>query len=347
MNENIKELIESLPNKGIDCKGREWVRYKPTSNKLIDRTGETYGRLTALFPIREKGKIRTKWLCQCSCSNFIVVTGYNLETKDTQSCGCLRAELSAHKNDKEREKIIGERFGRLTVLSFEGVYNKKAIFKCRCDCGNEIIVRGADLKSGNTTSCGCLQKKVTSHMNDKYRQEMIGKNFGFLKVLSFDKIQNRRAYYTCFCELCGSITVKLGYDLLSGNTKSCGCMKESYGESKITKILEEAKIPYKKQQAFDDLRSDSKKLLRYDFAIMNENNEITRLIEFDGEQHFRVNEHFGGEEEFTRRQYLDNLKNQYAISHNIPLVRIPYTEQDNLTLDLLFDDKYTIKELQE
>ena len=78
MNESIKELIESLPNEGVDCKGKEWVRYKPTSSRFIDRTGEAYGRLTALFPIREKGKITTKWLCQCSCGNLTIVIGNDL-----------------------------------------------------------------------------------------------------------------------------------------------------------------------------------------------------------------------------------------------------------------------------
>ena len=35
-------------------------------------------------------------------------------------------------------------------------------------------------------------------------------------------------------------------------------------------------------------------------------------------------------------------KNQYAFDHNIPLVRIPYKERDNITLDLLLGDKYLL-----
>lgn len=92
---------------------------------------------------------------------------------------------------------------------------------------------------------------------------------------------------------------------------------------------------------------DTNHPLRYDFAILNENNEIIRLIEYDGRQHFQPVSHFGGEEGFARRRYLDNLKNQYAISHNIPLVRIPYSKRDSMTLDDLLGDKYTIKEIQE
>ena len=51
----------------------------------------------------------------------------------------------------------GNRYGRLTVLEFAGIEKRKhALWRCRCDCGNEIVVQGKNLRSGNTKSCGCL-----------------------------------------------------------------------------------------------------------------------------------------------------------------------------------------------
>jgi len=41
-------------------------------------------------------------------------------------------------------------------------------------------------------------------------------------------------------------------------------------------------------------------------------------------------------------QQRDKEKNEYALSHNIPLVRIPYWERDNITLDMIMGDKYLI-----
>ena len=193
MNESIKELIESLPNSGVDCKGREWIRYKPTAHNFIDRTGEVYGRLTALFPVKDKKADRTKWLCKCSCSNFIIVSGSDLKTKNTLSCGCLHSEISAHMNDKKREEIIGKRFGKLTVISFYEVKNLSSYFLCKCDCGNDTIVSMDKLKSGNTRSCGCLQREVVISKNNKKREEMIGKHFGKLTVVSFYEIKNGKA----------------------------------------------------------------------------------------------------------------------------------------------------------
>lgn len=61
--------------------------------------------------------------------------------------------------------LTGMRFGRLTVLSRSEDYisphgQKAAKWKCACDCGNETIVMGKDLRAGKTRSCGCLQPEM-------------------------------------------------------------------------------------------------------------------------------------------------------------------------------------------
>lgn len=64
----------------------------------------------------------------------------------------------------ERNKMIGKKFGKLTVLEETGERDKYKykIYKCQCDCGNIIYVNSNKLKSGNTKSCGCLKiKKLT------------------------------------------------------------------------------------------------------------------------------------------------------------------------------------------
>lgn len=61
------------------------------------------------------------------------------------------------------KNITGKRFGNLTVLF--RVQNDKqgnSYWLCKCDCGNDFVVRGTSLRSGHTTSCGCMQKKIVS-----------------------------------------------------------------------------------------------------------------------------------------------------------------------------------------
>lgn len=64
--------------------------------------------------------------------------------------------------------LTGEKFNRLTVLHREGSHGSRACWKCRCDCGNEVIVETADLKSGNTKSCGCFRKEIIAERSLKH-----------------------------------------------------------------------------------------------------------------------------------------------------------------------------------
>ena len=72
--------------------------------------------------------------------------------------------------------LSGQKFHRLTVVKRHPENNKqnKPMWVCKCDCGKVVIVTGSDLKSGNTKSCGCLdkevgKKKLTTHGYSKTR----------------------------------------------------------------------------------------------------------------------------------------------------------------------------------
>ena len=61
---------------------------------------------------------------------------------------------------KVRMDLTGQRFGRLTVLEYSHTNkHKKSMWKCLCDCGNETIVVGNNLKQNLTTSCGCVHNE--------------------------------------------------------------------------------------------------------------------------------------------------------------------------------------------
>jgi len=62
--------------------------------------------------------------------------------------------------------LFGKIFGRLTVIKEAGKSNAGQIrWLCRCNCGEEIIVTGGDLRSNRTKSCGCLRKEKTAERN--------------------------------------------------------------------------------------------------------------------------------------------------------------------------------------
>lgn len=95
---------------------------------------------------------RTYWFCQCDCGNEKSIAGSVLASGGSKSCGCLRTEFGMGK----LQDLIGQTFGSLTVIARgENNRHKHVMWVCRCECGEEVIVPGGNLKYGNTTSCGC------------------------------------------------------------------------------------------------------------------------------------------------------------------------------------------------
>lgn len=127
---------------------------------LKDRTGQRYGRLIVLERAPNGTHNRVMWKCQCDCGNICTVYGNNLQNGDTKSCGCLNTETRRQLGLSNKQDLTGKKFGLLTVI--EDLHQRASdnnyshLYKCLCDCGNEIIVRDSNLRSGNTQSCGCL-----------------------------------------------------------------------------------------------------------------------------------------------------------------------------------------------
>lgn len=72
------------------------------------------------------------------------------------------------------KNLIGQRFGRLTPIKRIGIdNNRNATWLCQCDCGNEKIINGSNLRRGNTKSCGCLCGN--SRNNLRHGHNMVGK----------------------------------------------------------------------------------------------------------------------------------------------------------------------------
>lgn len=323
---------------GVDCKGREW---EENFNKLStdkDLTGKMFGRLTVLFRVQNDKRGLSQWLTMCECGNKIVTRGSSLRNGHTTSCGCAKREIVSEK----LTKLInpGEQFGYWTVMyKSDGYLGKGAHYHCKCKCGTERDIIAEHLKNGASLSCGCLQReKISQNIID-----LTGLRFGHWTVLKFaDNQHGTELLWTCVCD-CGTIKDVSGHSLKRGSSTSCGCIKSSIGELNIIHILDNSGIEYMHNQGyFKDLIGIGGSLLRYDFILLNDNQEPFRLIEFDGPQHNEPNDWFG-KISFETTQIHDAIKNQYALSHNIPLVRLPYSKRDSMTLDDILGDKYLYK----
>lgn len=120
------------------------------------------------------------------------------------------------------------------------------------------------------------------------------------------------------CKVCGHRGESLPNNLLRGG--GCPECKMSNGEKRILKYLQDNKIKFNTQYTFEDCKNIF--CLPFDFYLPDYN----MCIEYDGEQHFRPVDYFGGEESFKRLQRNDHIKTQYCCDNGIGLCRIRYDQ---------------------
>lgn len=124
--------------------------------------GTRFGRLTVEErDITVDGRKATHaqrifYRCKCDCGTYTSVRAYHLKSGSKKSCGCLRAETIAGRRARPPSLNIGDVFGRLTVT---GVHRRDRLghyhYHCKCECGKPKTVREDNLRTGNTSSCGC------------------------------------------------------------------------------------------------------------------------------------------------------------------------------------------------
>jgi hypothetical protein len=288
--------------------------------KAKDLRGQVFGRLTVLYRTKGRNGKGAYWKCLCECGNTKEIIGSNLIRGHTLSCGCYKKEKSS--ND-----LTGKRFGKLVAIKPTGNKRRQYIeWECLCDCGNTTYVTSGDLNYGSVISCGCAIRDHAIELGKSKKQDLLNQKFGMLTVI--DKASNGdsgRVKWKCRCD-CGEIIEVFACALKSGNSTSCGCSK-SKGELFISKLLKSHNILFTQQATFDSCRfKNTNALAKFDFYINNK-----YLVEFDGEQHYRG--WYGQEDSLTMIQERDTYKNQWCKDNNIPLIRIPYTKLNTLTIE--------------
>ena len=85
------------------------------------------------------------------CGNEFTTVLSRVSSGHVTSCGC---------KSKRLKELIGQRFGKLTVVRRAGTKNSHSTWNCICDCGNDKVEYGYTLTGGIITSCGCENNKI-------------------------------------------------------------------------------------------------------------------------------------------------------------------------------------------
>ena len=176
---------------------------KITPRKALDITGQKYGSLTALYPCKDKPGY---WHCRCDCGNEKDVRKQGLISGNNKTCG---ADIHKIKD------LTGQVFGKLTVLEYAETRNNRAHWRCRCECGNEIVVSAHSLHCGKQ-SCGCDRA-----------MDLTGRRVGLLTVLyPTEEKRNGSVMWMCKCD-CGNTKLVRAEHIQRNAVNSCGCRMQA------------------------------------------------------------------------------------------------------------------------
>lgn len=233
------------------------------------------------------------------------------------------------KRKKSRKYEEGDFVGKnQDIRIIKHLPNHRVLLKCPI-CGRENW--DADLGTvSNLTMCyECYkQKRIKAFSNNHKYQigDLVGpfevKLLEYAPTHLFGKDVNR-SYHWFECKKCGAPFLAR-MDHLESGRGSCYCHRcraKSKGETVVQSILDDFNIAYISQFIFPDcVNIKTNYPLRFDFYLP----EYNCCIEYDGEQHYKAIDMYGGEEGLQKNQYRDAIKNAYCKQHNIQLIRIRY-----------------------
>ena len=270
----------------------------------------------------------TKLDIKCVCGDIFHVD-FNTFRKGQIRCKkCYWIENKHHKKytyEDVKDYIENRSECKLISNEYIGIFDKLDLL---CECGNMFKKSYAKLKNMNIICCPDCSRILTNMKNTHdidYICNAVKEKYGNdIKIVNMDYVGTRHTIAT-IQHKCGYVFEKNVNRLLYTDIKCPKCMiSTSIGVAKILKYLADNDVTYIKEYMFDDCSCIRR--LRFDIYVP----KCNLCIEFDGEQHFRIIDHFGGLDGFINTKIRDTIKNEYCKNKNINLIRIPYNHLDKI-----------------
>lgn len=302
---------------GLVCRNKNWL------SDFISIHGDLYDYSKVDY-VGNKKKVEI--VCKEHGSFFMKPNAHT-----TQKQGCHRCYRKY--NDKETfiessVVIFGETYDYSKVEYIDS--NTKVELICKEHgsffmCPKEHINQKQGCPKCGKISSASKNRKDIDLVISQFK-EINGDLYDYSKVF----YKNNNTKVEIICKIHGSF-LQVPKSHMNGD--GCPRCSLSKGERKIMTYLDKLNIEHIYEFTIDDCRD--KNTLSFDFYIPKHN----LCIEFDGEQHFRPIEYFGGQISFENQQRRDYIKDMYCLDNKISLIRISYLEYNRIfdILDSLFN----------
>lgn len=222
-------------------------------------------------------------------------------------------------------KIHGDAYD-YDLSDFDGIGSKVSI-TCKLH-GNKFKQSANNhLHPKRPTGCPiCARERLSAALAlgaDKF-VEQARVTHGFMYDYSEVDYKNNRTKVKIICPEHGPF-YQVPWSHLSGN--GCPNCSGSRMERKIHDFLRSKKIRHRREFSFPDCVHIGR--LKFDFAIIGQDGIPVGLIEYHGDQHFKVVEHFGGLEGFEQRVLRDKIKQEYCARKSLPLLVLTSANDNN------------------
>lgn len=236
-------------------------------------------------------------------------------------CNCKKVKIteSVQKFINYYEKNLSKKY---TKIKWFKEYSSLEYITIKCNkCGHERTFNIRTFRSNPVWDCPRCNKTKVRFTENEIRNSIEKNNNNRISLLKLSKdYKNSKDKVYLKCNNCNFIWKTRGDRAIEEKIKCPKCYKTySKGELAIADFLSKNNIVYEKEYSLSNGQ-------RLDFYLPDKK----IAIEFDGEQHFKSNEFFGGEESFEKRKHYDNLKNLYCLENNIELIRISYKDYKNI-----------------
>lgn len=244
----------------------------------------------------------------------------------TSGSGCPYCGGTKQKTPDEYIIELAEKAPNIEVLEPYVNLKTKILHKCK-DCNYIWSVKpDLILHSGN----GCPKCGKRARLTQEELIQRVSRIDDTIEVVgNYVNLQTKIDFK---CTKCGNVWSAKPGNILSG--RGCPHCRTPKGEKRVAELLDKYNIIYKQQYIYNDCRYIEP--LKFDFYLVDYN----KLIEYDGLQHFEPCR-FGGisleeaEENLRLSKIKDEIKNKYCQHNNIPLLRIPYWEFNNIEQHIL------------
>lgn len=283
----------------------ELVREFVESNSKCELVSDIY--------LNSKQKLKFK----CSCGKIFETSFDTFKNAQQRQCSCCGIEVRASKKRANLNiaKLVFKENG-FELLSTEYI-NARTKLLAKDSEGYKVFITLDNLKSGKNPQ-RFYQGNIYTIENIKLWLKKNNCNFSIVSnefISAINKLEFKclKGHY-----------FETSWNKVQSQNIGCPFCAKSKGEQVIRKYLTDRGFNFEQEKTFDSCKY--KKKLRFDFYIK----ELNVCIEFQGIQHYKPINYFGGESRYNSQVKKDNIKVNFCKENNIKLIRIPYFEIDNI-----------------